>query len=43
MLSILMVLRKFCSVFIFLLLVNCKKNQKDDFNQLKGYALGTTY
>ena len=43
MLSILMVLRRFYSVFIFLLLVNCKNNQKDDFNQLRGYALGTTY
>ena len=43
MLSILMVLRKFYSVFIFLLLVNCKNNQKDDFNQLRGHALGTTY
>ena len=43
MLSILMVLRKFYSVFIFLLLVNCKNNQKVHFNQLRGYALGTTY
>ena len=43
MLSILMVLRKFYSIFIFLLIINCKSNQKDDFKQLKGYALGTTY
>ena len=39
----LMVLRRFFSGLIFLLLINCKSNQKDAFNQLKGYALGTTY
>ena len=39
----LMVLRKFYSSLFFLLLFNCKSYQKDDFKQLRGYALGTTY
>tara|TARA_B100000886_G_scaffold42797_1_gene26252 strand:- start:484 stop:1521 length:1038 start_codon:yes stop_codon:yes gene_type:complete len=37
------VLRKFHSSLIFLLLFNCNSNQKDDFKQLTGNALGTTY